>query len=95
MQKLINEVWTDCVEGDLSVGDDYRISVGGDGWQQQKYNPESKEDTERGWRDSELAETDGLLQIDRPDYQAILSYRVALRDYPSQPSFPNGTRPSL
>ena len=94
MQKLIDGVWVDCIEVDLSVGDDYRISVGG-GYQQQKYNPESAENTERNWRDSELTETDGLLQVDRPDYQAILGYRVALRDYPSQVDFPDGTRPSL
>lgn len=94
MQKLINGVWVDCIESDLSIGDDYRISVGG-GDQQQKYNPETKEDSERGWRNSELSKTDGLLQVDRPDYQDTLSYRIALRDYPSQVNFPNGTRPSL
>jgi len=94
MQKLIAGVWTDCVEADLSIGDDYRISVGG-GYQQQKYNPVTKEDTERSWRDSELSLTDGLLQVDRPDYQAILDYRVALRNYPAQVDFPDGTRPSL
>ena len=37
MQKLINGTWIDCTQDDLSVGDEYRISVGDGGWQQQKY----------------------------------------------------------
>jgi len=37
MQKLVNGVWIDCTQEDLNVGDDYRISVGDGGWQQQKY----------------------------------------------------------
>ena len=37
MQKLVNAIWIDCTQDDLSVGDTYRVSVGGGGWQQQKY----------------------------------------------------------
>ena len=37
MQKLVNDIWTDCVEGDLTVGEQYRISVGG-GWEQKAYS---------------------------------------------------------
>jgi len=61
------------------------------------YDPKTpdKSITERSWRDSELLLTDSILQVDRPDNQAILTYRVELRDYPSQADFPNGTRPSL
>lgn len=37
MQKLVNGVWTDCAEEDLTVGEQYRISVGG-GWEQKAYS---------------------------------------------------------
>ena len=37
MQKLVNGVWTDTTQGELNVGDDYRIPVGNGGWQRQKY----------------------------------------------------------
>lgn len=60
----------------------------------QIYKP-TKEDIERNWRDSELLRTDSMLRPDRPNYQAILDYRAALRDYPSNIDFPNGARPSL
>lgn len=58
------------------------------------YNP-TKSDTERQWRDSELLRTDIWPDDRPPGGQAILSYRVELRDYPAQPDFPNGTRPTL
>jgi len=52
------------------------------------------EDTEREWRDSELLRTDRFVVI--PDYPTdLLVYRAALRDYPAQSDFPNGTRPSI
>jgi hypothetical protein len=54
-----------------------------------------KEGLERFWRDSELSRTDSMLQADRPDYNDIISYRAALREYPQQPDFPNGVRPTL
>ena len=51
-----------------------------------------KDGLEREWRDSELLRTDRFVVI--PDYPSdLLTYRAALRDYPSQPDFPNGTRP--
>ena len=56
---------------------------------------DTKDSQERMWRDTELKRTDSMLQPDRPDYQAILDYRQALRDYPQQPDFPNGQRPSM
>lgn len=57
------------------------------------YTP-TKEDIERQWRDSELSRTDELVKL--PDYPVdLLTYRAALRDYPQQPDFPNGTRPAL
>lgn len=50
---------------------------------------------ERRWRDSELSRTDLLMTVsDYPDKPNLELYRQSLRDYPSQPDFPNGTRPS-
>ena len=37
MQKLINGKWTDTTEAALTVGEQYRISVGG-GWEQKAYS---------------------------------------------------------
>lgn len=52
-----------------------------------------KEITEREWRDGELLRTDRFVVI--PDYPAdLLAYRAALREYPNQPDFPDGTRPT-
>lgn len=60
--------------------------------------PVRKPETERYWRDLELSRTDDLMLI--PDYpqsekDALTIYRQALRDYPSQPDFPNGVRPTV
>lgn len=54
----------------------------------------TKDVIERDWRDSELARTDVLMAVgDYPNKEALEIYRQSLRDYPSQPDFPNGTRP--
>jgi hypothetical protein len=53
------------------------------------------EETARQWRDSELSATDRASQTpDWPNRDNILTYRQALRDWPSTDSFPN-TRPEL
>ena len=55
---------------------------------------QTKEDTERKWRDDELKRTDELMLL--PDYPVDLTvYRQELRDYPSQPDYPNGERPTI
>lgn len=55
-----------------------------------------KSKVERDWRDSELARTDSIVPVtDRPDHAAYIDYRQALRDYPSQPGFPDIDRPTL
>jgi len=52
-------------------------------------------DRERGWRDSELKATDYIPSItDHPQRSAYLTYRTALRDWPSTSNFPD-TRPTL
>lgn len=49
---------------------------------------------ERSWRNAELASTDFIVPLtDHPKHEAYMTYRQELRDYPSQPDFPNGERP--
>ena len=53
------------------------------------------EETARNWRDGELSSTDTASQIpDWPNRDNILTYRTALRDWPSTSDFPD-TRPEL
>lgn len=47
----------------------------------------------RAWRDSELRATDNT-PSDHSQYDAIIAYRVSLRSWPSQESFPS-TKPTL
>jgi hypothetical protein len=47
----------------------------------------------RAWRDSELRATDNT-PSDHSQYDAIMAYRVSLRSWPSQESFPT-TKPTL
>ena len=49
----------------------------------------------RAWRDSELQATDNIPAItDHPERSAYLTYRTALRDWPSTADFP-ATKPTL
>jgi len=50
---------------------------------------------ETQWQESELLITDEMLQPDRPNAQAIIDYRIALRAYNNAAEFPNGVRPTL
>lgn len=53
------------------------------------------EEEARMWRDSELSATDRASQTpDWPSRDNILTYRQALRDWPSTENFPD-TRPEL
>ena len=53
------------------------------------------EETGRRWRNGELAATDRAAEIsDWPNRNNILTYRTALRDWPSTSNFP-ATRPEL
>ena len=53
------------------------------------------EEAARQWRDAELEATDKAAQTpDWPNRDNILTYRQALRDWPSTDSFPD-TRPEL
>ena len=49
----------------------------------------------RTWRDSELSATDYIVPLsDHPQRDAYITYREALRQWPSTESFPD-TRPEL
>jgi len=53
------------------------------------------EEEGRQWRDSELSATDYIVPLtDHPQHAAYMTYREALRDWPSTESFPD-TRPEL
>jgi hypothetical protein len=53
------------------------------------------EEAARMWRDMELSATDYIVPLtDHPQRAAYMTYREALRDWPSTDSFPN-TRPEL
>jgi len=53
------------------------------------------EETGRRWRNGELEATDRAAEIsDWPNRDNILTYRTALRDWPSTSNFP-ATRPEL
>jgi len=53
------------------------------------------EEAARMWRDSELSATDYIVPLtDHPQRAAYMTYREALRDWPSTDSFPD-TRPEL
>lgn len=95
MERFINNEWVECIESELTNGDIYRISIGG-GFQQQQHVEVSLEDSERIWRDQELLNTDWIVSVtDHPQHSQYLTYRQSLRDYPNQPHYPNGTRPTL
>ena len=49
----------------------------------------------RAWRDQELIKTDSISSVaDHPQRSAYLTYRTALRDWPSTSDFP-ATKPTL
>ena len=87
--KPLEENW---VEVDRSV----KVGYGYDGTNFINRDTELKIAEERKWRDEELKSTDYMVPItDHPQHSLYINYRQALRDYPSQEGFPNGTRPSL
>ena len=53
------------------------------------------EKTARDWRDRELQETDYIVPLsDHPSRTATITYRAALRDWPSTSDFPD-TKPVM
>ena len=58
-------------------------------------SPVPAEEAARLWRDGELEATDFIVPLsDHPQRAAYMTYRTALRDWPSTDAFPN-TRPAL
>ena len=58
-------------------------------------SPVPAEDAARLWRNEELEATDFIVPLsDHPQRAAYMTYRTALRDWPSTDAFPN-TRPAL
>jgi len=56
---------------------------------------EKKQTLARSWRDQELRESDWIVPTsDHPQHAAYITYRKALRDWPSTSNFPD-TRPTL
>ena len=57
--------------------------------------PPTAEETAREWRDRELKDTDYIVSVtDHPQHSDYMTYRVALRDWPSTSDFPT-TKPTL
>ena len=53
------------------------------------------EERQRAWRNQELEDTDWIVPVtDHSERAAYITYREALRDWPSTDDFPN-TRPTL
>ena len=53
------------------------------------------EETARSWRDMELSDSDFIVPLsDHPQRAAYMTYRTALRNWPSTSDFP-ATRPTL
>lgn len=73
-----------------------------DGWYEDKMVNEAIEPTTaeiaeqaRQWRNSELSSSDFIVPLsDHPQRAAYMTYRTALRDWPSTDNFP-ATRPEL
>ena len=64
-------------------------------WVLSDYQVGTKEERARQWRDAELANTDWVVPLtDHSQHAAYLTYRQALRDWPSTTDFPN-VRPTL
>lgn len=56
---------------------------------------EEKKRRGRSWRDAQLKSTDWIYPLgDHPQHSAYITYRQALRDWPSTSDFPD-TRPTL
>lgn len=81
---------------EVSVGWNYQngIFTSPEGRTIEEHKAHLKVVFERSWRDVELKETDFIVPLtDHPQHAAYMTYRQELRDYPSQPDFPNGQRP--
>jgi hypothetical protein len=82
-EALLNKRWTGFDQEELS--EDEAV------WEDIAPTPESA----RAWRDGELLLTDWVAAVsDHPQREAYMTYRIALRDWPTTSDFP-ATKPEL
>tara|TARA_R110000765_G_scaffold76239_1_gene149291 strand:- start:15 stop:314 length:300 start_codon:yes stop_codon:yes gene_type:complete len=82
------------VQGDLVTTESEGMSVTKEYFPPLDNTP-SETELARFWRDEELTETDKASQTpDWPNRDNIITYRAALRDWPSTADFPD-TKPTL
>jgi len=63
-------------------------------WILSKYQEGTAEERGRAWRDQELKDTDWIVPLsDHPERSSYMTYRTALRDWPSTSDFPS-TKPT-
>ena len=92
IQTLVDDNW---VTQDPTDGQPYRKLMDGFAFETGTCSVIPADEEARQWRDSELDATDKAAQTsDWPNRDNILTYRTALRDWPSTDSFP-ATRPVL
>jgi hypothetical protein len=93
IEVLVNDQW---VEQEPVFGDWHRkVLDNGHVEFEAVYEPPSKEELAKNWRNSELAATDWVVPlIDHPQHSKYIAYRQALRDWASTPDFPD-TPPTL
>ena len=85
----------DWVTQDPTDGQPYRKLLDGFPFEVGTHSVPSADVEARQWRDAELDVTDKAAQTpDWPNRDNILTYRAALRDWPSTADFPD-TRPAL
>lgn len=95
IEVLINGEWTEQTPVD---GDEIRYTIGSGEYEhyiQTTYRTVTEEETAKNWRNGELQRTDWIVPvIDHPEHSTYLTYRQALRDWPSTSDFPD-TKPTL
>ena len=95
VEVLVNGNWVEQTPVD---GDQVRYTVGEGEYQHYvhtTYTLVSEEETARIWRNTELDRSDWIVPVtDHPQHASYLTYRQALRDWPSTSNFP-GTKPTL
>lgn len=93
IEVLLNNQW---VEQEPVFGDWHRkVLDSGHVEFEAVYEPPSKEELAKVWRNEELKSTDWIVPItDHPQHSKYMTYRQALRDWPATENFPI-TRPQL
>tara|TARA_B110000977_G_scaffold93170_1_gene123326 strand:+ start:685 stop:972 length:288 start_codon:yes stop_codon:yes gene_type:complete len=89
--KIVNEEIVDCIVADA----DFIATQEGTWELRATPPPPTVEEIARAWRDQELLNTDYIVPTtDHPQHSDYMTYRIALRNWPSTSDFPD-TRPTL